>query len=202
MILSDKEIRALSQKDKPLIHPFMDSQNKDIRPQGPSTGLTSYGYDLSLAPELHLFPRPKNDVFSGMFGDNIGKVIDPSEFKIAHDLQRVFPDEQGRLILPPLTFALGSVNEYIIMPDDLVAFMFPKSTYSRTGLQINAAPIEPGWEGEITLELFNSTGYPIALYANRGIVQAVFLRGPLPEKNYIERAGRYHRQRGITYPRG
>lgn len=196
MILTDRDIRALCQDDRPLINPFIDSQDaEEDRPKGPSTGLTSYGYDLSLAPELRLFPRAA--------GTEHIKTIDPSRFdEVADDLEVVYPDESGRLILPPLTFALGSVNEYIIMPDNVVSFIFPKSTYARTGLQINAAPIEPGWEGEITLELYNPTGCNIALYPGQGIVQAVFLTGDVPEKTYVQRAGRYQGQTGITYPRG
>src|SRR5690606_12092508 len=111
------------------------------------------------------------------------------------------PDSSMRLILPRGTFALAYAIEYIRMPDDLLGLMFPKSTYARTGLQINAAPIEPGWEGQITLELYNPTGMDIILYPYSGIVQAIFIRSEKPDKNYMDRSGKYQRQKGVTYPR-
>lgn len=199
MVLTDAEIRVLSlAESKPLISPFYEEEHDKVNigmKRPPSAGLTSYGYDLRLAPELQLFPT---------VGKKSKGIIDPADFDhtAAHQLKVITPEVGMHLLLPPGTFALAHTIEYICMPDDLLGLLFPKSTYARTGLQINAAPIEPGWEGQITLELYNPTGMDIVLYPYSGIVQAVFIRSKRPEKTYPERSGKYQGQKGITYPRG
>jgi dCTP deaminase len=72
---------------------------------------------------------------------------------------------------------------------------------SNCGIVANVTPLEPGWEGHVTLELSNTTPLPAKVYANEGIVQLLFFQGDRPETTYAERKGKYQGQKGVTLPR-
>ena len=72
---------------------------------------------------------------------------------------------------------------------------------SNCGIVANVTPLEPGWEGHVTLELSNTTPLPAKVYGNEGIVQLLFFQGDRPEVTYGDRKGKYQGQTGITLPR-
>jgi len=72
---------------------------------------------------------------------------------------------------------------------------------SNCGIVANVTPLEPGWEGHVTLELSNTTPLPAKVYAHEGIVQLLFFQGERPETTYAERAGKYQGQTGVTLPK-
>lgn len=188
MILSDKQILALCQEQE-MITPFVDksikldkNNNKII-----SYGLSSYGYDLSLADEFKVFYRNK------AINANVFDIIDPKQ-----NLPFIEELNKGYVIIPPNSFALGRSNEYIKMPRDITGLATNKSTYARCGLNTPSTVLEAGWEGHLTIEMFNSTPHPIKVYANEGIVQILFFKGEDCLTSYADRAGKYQGQKGIT----
>src|SRR3546814_13738708 len=96
---------------------------------------------------------------------------------------------------------LARTVEYFRVPDDVLVICLGKSTYARCGIIVNVTPLEPGWEGHVTLEFSNTTPLPAKIYANEGACQFLFLQGNEPcETTYADRAGKYMRQRGVTLP--
>jgi len=179
MILNDRQIRKLCPQGTvypSMIDPFCPKNDGTI-----SNGLSSFGYDITLASELQLFVKD---------GDCI---IDPKNFH-----PTLLKLEGDYFILPPNSFALGRTVERFIMPQDVIAICVGKSTYARCGLIINVTPIEPGWEGYITLELHNTTPYFSRVYANEGIGQLLFFKGERPDVTYSDKKGKYQKQVGIV----
>lgn len=72
---------------------------------------------------------------------------------------------------------------------------------SNCGLVANVTPLEPGWEGHVTLEFSNTTPLPAKMYAFEGCVQLLFFEGERPEVTYGDRKGKYQGQRGVTLPK-
>ena len=180
-VLSDRWIKKEAQKG--MIRPFI---NKQIRKGKISYGLSSYGYDARVSNEFKIF----TNVNSG--------VVDPKVFK-----KESFVTKIGReCIIPPNSFALARTMEYFKIPDDILVICLGKSTYARCGIIVNVTPLEPGWEGHVTLEFSNTTPLPAKIYANEGAAQFIFLKGSEePEKNYAERNGKYMNQTGVTLPK-
>ncbi|MEM7645956.1 MAG: dCTP deaminase [Pseudomonadota bacterium] len=80
-----------------------------------------------------------------------------------------------KITIPPHSFLLATTMEYIKLPDDMVAFVEGRSSIGRMGLFIqNAGWVDPGFEGKITLELYNANSLPIELESGRRICQLVF----------------------------
>ena len=105
-------------------------------------------------------------------------------------------------IVPPNSFALASTVEYFRIPEDVLTICLGKSTYARCGIIVNVTPLEPEWEGHVTLEFSNTTNLPAKIYANEGACQFLFLKGEgAPEVSYADRKGKYMHQRGITVPK-
>ena len=120
------------------------------------------------------------------------------EFKIFTNIDR----ETDVCIIPPNSFALARTVEYFRIPEDVLVICLGKSTYARCGIIVNVTPLEPGWEGHVTLEFSNTTPLPAKIYANEGACQFMFLQGnERPEVTYADRAGKYMGQRGVTLPR-
>lgn len=152
-----------------------------------SYGVSSYGYDVRIADEFKIFT-------------NIGSsVVDPKNF----DDKKMVVDFQGDVcIVPPNSFALARSYEYFRIPRDVMVICVGKSTYARCGIITNVTPLEPEWEGHVTLEISNTTPLPAKIYANEGIAQLLFFQGdPVCETSYGDRKGKYQKQRGITVPR-
>ena len=181
-VLSDRWIKKMA-IEKDMIKPFIDKQisNNNI-----SYGLSSFGYDARVSNEFKIF----TDVDSA--------VVDPKNFK-----QNSFVSRNGpECIIPPNSFALASTVEYFKIPKDILVICLGKSTYARCGIIVNVTPLEPGWEGHVTLELSNTTPLPAKIYANEGVAQFIFLKGnERPEVSYSDRKGKYMGQTGVTLPK-
>ena len=77
-----------------------------------------------------------------------------------------------------------------------------KSTYARCGIITNVTPLEPEWEGHVTLEISNTTPLPARIYANEGIAQVLFFESDEDcSVSYKDKKGKYQNQRGVTLPR-
>jgi dCTP deaminase len=152
-----------------------------------SYGLSSYGYDVRLAGS---FMEPNTAS---------GSTIDP---KAGERMPVVSFERNEPFDLPPHGFVLGHTIEWINMPPDVMAICVGKSTYARCGLIVNVTPLEPGWRGQVTLEISNTASLPVRIYPGEGIAQFVFLRGStVPNRGYAIRSGTYQNQRGITLPK-
>jgi len=182
-ILSDHWIREQAQNHG-MIEPFEAGQ---VRDGAISYGTSSFGYDIRVADEFK--------VFTNVYG----VVVDPKNFD-----ERSFVDisGQGYCIIPPNSFALARTLEYFRIPNDVLVVCVGKSTYARCGIIVNVTPLEPEWEGHLTLEISNTTPLPAKVYANEGIAQLLFFKGDqVPSTTYAQRSGKYQKQRGVTPPR-
>ena len=181
-VQSDKWIKEMS-KNHNMISPFEDKQ---VRMNKISYGLSSFGYDARVSNEFKIFTNVNSEI------------IDPKHFK-----QSSFISKSGNeCIIPPNSFVLGSTVEYFRIPDDVMVICLGKSTYARCGIIVNVTPLEPGWEGHVTLEFSNTTPLPAKIYANEGAAQFIFLKGnEKPEITYADRNGKYMKQSGVTLPK-
>lgn len=195
MVLSDHDISARCATATPMIDPFEPRQVRDIKGvKCISYGLSSYGYDIRLGNHVRLARNPAHMVG----GDTLHRwCIDPKA-----DLERHFYDAlvsdtaNGRYVeIPPHGFALAHSLERFIIPRDVVAICFGKSTYARCGLIVNVTPLEPEWTGWLTLEISNTTDMPARVYVGEGICQLVF-HTALREcgVSYADRRGKYNDQ--------
>jgi dCTP deaminase len=185
-ILADFEIeqRALSEE---MIMPFSKSLVREINNNKIiSYGLSSYGYDARVASEFKIFTNVNN------------AIVDPKNFSNEN-----FIEKKGDFcILPPNSFALARTVEYFKIPRDILVICLGKSTYARCGIVVNVTPLEPEWEGHVTLEFSNTTNLPAKIYANEGACQFIFLRSKeLCKVSYKDRGGKYQGQTGITLPK-
>ena len=181
-ILSDRSIRRLA-LEKGMIEPFVDSQKRDGII---SYGLSSYGYDARVGTEFKIFTNVDS------------AVVDPKNFAANSFVDRT----ADVCIIPPNSFALASTVEYFRIPRDVLVICVGKSTYARCGIIVNVTPLEPEWEGHVTLEFSNTTPLPAKIYANEGACQFLFLQGDEPcEVSYRDKAGKYQGQRGVTLPK-
>lgn len=182
--MSIRPDRWIKQKalEEGMIEPFED---RLVREGVISFGLSSFGYDLRAAPEWRIFVNAFNTV------------VDPKSF----DTSSLVEYEGETCIIPPNSFVLTRSVEYLRIPDDTMVVALGKSSYARCGIVANVTPLEPGWEGHVTLELSNTTPLPAKVYANEGIVQLLFFQGERPEVTYRDRQGKYQGQRGVTLPR-
>ncbi|MFN5589698.1 MAG: dCTP deaminase [Holosporales bacterium] len=181
MILPDHAIRRLAQAG--MIEPFVEAQRRD---GVISYGLSSYGYDARVADAFKIFT-------------NVDSVtIDPKSFSAQSFVDR----NTDVCIIPPNSFALARTVEYFRIPRDVLVICLGKSTYARCGIIVNVTPLEPEWEGHVTIEISNTTPLPAKIYANEGICQFLFLQGSsAPEVSYKDRGGKYMGQQGVTLPR-
>ena len=181
-VLSDRWIKKMA-LEKEMIDPFVEKQeaNKNI-----SYGLSSFGYDARVSNEFKIF----TDVSSA--------VVDPKNFKNNSFVTR----KSDECVIPPNSFALASTVEYFKIPKDILVICLGKSTYARCGIIVNVTPLEPGWEGYVTLEFSNTPPLPAKIYANEGAAQFIFLKGnESPETTYDQRNGKYMKQAGVTLPK-
>lgn len=180
-ILPDHWIRAQSKKG--MIEPY---EEKQIAEGQISYGVSSYGYDARVAPEFKVFTNVDS------------AIIDPKNFQESSFVDR----NTDVCILPPNSFALGRTVEYFRIPRDVLVICLGKSTYARCGIIVNVTPLEPEWEGHVTLEFSNTTPLPAKIYANEGVCQFLFFKGDSKcETSYKDRAGKYMGQTGVTLPK-
>ncbi|WP_237066151.1 dCTP deaminase [Microbulbifer guangxiensis] len=186
-IKSDKWIRRMAEQQG-MIEPFEPGQ---VRKNGNgdrliSYGTSSYGYDVRCAGEFKIF----TNVHSA--------TVDPKTFD-----ENSFVDVEGdSCIIPPNSFALARTVEYFRIPRSVLTICLGKSTYARCGIIVNVTPLEPEWEGHVTLEFSNTTNLPAKIYANEGVAQMLFFESDeVCDVSYKDRGGKYQGQRGVTLPR-
>ena len=186
-IKSDKWIKRMALEGR-LIDPFIDKQVKHTEEAGStvSYGLSSYGYDVRCADEFKVF----TNINSSM--------VDPKNF----DDQSFVDIKSDVCTIPPNSFALARTVEYFKIPRNVLTICLGKSTYARCGIIVNVTPLEPEWEGHVTLEFSNTTSLPAKIYANEGVAQMLFFESDeLCETSYADRKGKYQGQLGVTPPK-
>ena len=181
-VLSDKWIKKMALEG--MISPFQENQ---VRMGKISYGLSSFGYDARVSDEFKIFTNI-----------NGSEIVDPKNFKPTNFVTK----KVSECIIPPNSFVLASTVEYFKIPKDVLVICLGKSTYARCGIIVNVTPLEPGWEGNVTLEFSNTTPLPAKIYAHEGVAQFVFLKGnEKPEVSYSDRKGKYMGQVGVTLPK-
>src|SRR5262245_56939297 len=181
-IKSDRWIKQMA-LDKGMVEPFEERQ---VRAGVISYGLSSYGSDIRIADAFKIFTNVFNTV------------VDPKAFD-----SRSFVDFRGDVcVIPPNSFALGRLIEYFRIPRNVMTICVGKSTYARCGIITNVTPFEPEWEGDVTLEISNTTPLPARIYAHEGIAQVLFFESDEPcEMSYKDKKGKYQAQVGVTLPK-
>ena len=186
-IKSDKWIKKMS-INKDMINPFSENQvrldesgNKLI-----SYGVSSYGYDVRCSNEFKVF----TNIHSA--------IVDPKSF----DEKSFVNIESNVCLIPPNSFALARTIEYFKIPRNVLTVCLGKSTYARCGIIVNVTPLEPEWEGHVTLEFSNTTYLPAKIYAGEGVAQMLFFESDEEcETSYKDRGGKYQGQTGVTLPK-
>lgn len=181
-IKSDKWIARMCREHK-MIEPY---EEKQVRKGQISYGVSSYGYDIRVADEYKIFTNVNNTL------------VDPKGF----DNRNFVTITGDHCIIPPNSFALAKTVEYFRIPRSVLAICVGKSTYARCGLIVNVTPLEPEWEGILTLEISNTTPLPAKVYSNEGIAQLLFLESDeLCQTSYKDKSGKYMNQPGLTLPK-
>lgn len=184
-IKSDHWIRRMAESQD-MISPFEPGQVRE-NDTGKiiSYGTSSYGYDVRCSDEFKVFTNINS------------AIVDPKDFD-----QSSFIDVKSDVcIIPPNSFALARTVEYFKIPRSVLTICLGKSTYARCGIIVNVTPLEPEWEGHVTLEFSNTTNLPAKIYANEGVAQMLFLESDeVCATSYADRAGKYQGQTGVTLP--
>jgi dCTP deaminase len=186
MIKSDKWIRRMAEAQR-MIEPFERGQVREIDGRKiVSYGTSSYGYDVRCSSEFKLFTNLNSTI------------VDPKKFD-----DKSFVDVSGEFcIIPPNSFALARTVEYFRIPRNVLVMTLGKSTYARCGIIVNVTPLEPEWEGHVTLEFSNTTPLPAKIYAYEGVAQMLFFESDeVCETSYKDRGGKYQGQQGVTLPK-
>tara|TARA_B100001750_G_scaffold93350_1_gene73669 strand:+ start:276 stop:854 length:579 start_codon:yes stop_codon:yes gene_type:complete len=185
-IKADNWIKQMAKEHK-MIEPFVVSQIKKNGDQELiSYGTSSFGYDVRCANEFKIFTNINS------------AVVDPKNF----DENSFVNIESDICVIPPNSFALARTVEYFRIPRNVLTICLGKSTYARCGIIVNVTPLEPEWEGHVTLEFSNTTPLPAKIYANEGVAQMIFLESDEDcDESYKDRAGKYQGQTGVTLPR-
>ncbi|GBD92564.1 deoxycytidine triphosphate deaminase [bacterium BMS3Abin05] len=166
-----------------MIEPFSD---RNVRRGVISYGVSSFGYDVKIADEFRIFTNINTTI------------VDPKDF----DSRSLVEFVGDVCVIPPNSFALGRSVEYFRIPKDVMTICLGKSTYARCGIITNVTPLEPGWEGHITLEISNTTPLPAKIYANEGIAQVLFFKSDEAcDVSYADKKGKYQAQKGVTLPK-
>jgi len=184
-VKSDRWIRRMAARG--MIEPFEPNQVRNVDGHRVvSYGTSSYGYDIRCAPEFKIFTNINSTIVDP-------KAFDPSSFV----------DVRGDVcIIPPNSFALARTIEYFRIPRNVLTICLGKSTYARCGIIVNVTPLEPEWEGHVTLEFSNTTPLPARIYANEGCAQVIFIESDeVCETSYRDRGGKYQGQTGVTLPK-
>jgi len=185
-IKSDRWIRKMV-REHGMITPFEADQVRERNGEKlVSYGTSSYGYDVRCANEFKIFTNINS------------AIVDPKAF----DADSFVNLESDVCIIPPNSFALARTVEYFRIPRNVLTVCLGKSTYARCGIIVNVTPLEPEWEGHVTLEFSNTTPLPAKVYANEGVAQVLFFESDeVCENSYADRQGKYMGQTGVTLPR-
>lgn len=180
MIYSDRDIRRLLDEGRILIDPAPDL---DVQ-------LGSCSLDFRLGKEFRVFA---------------GSVFDPYiDVRNPQQLERItvrhYVEEEGSFILHPNAFAIAATQEYLELPDDIVARLEGRSSLGRLGIIVHATAsvIDPGWRGQIALELANHGAVPVALHPGMRICALTFepLSTPTDQPYWRKAQAKYVDQRG------
>jgi dCTP deaminase len=185
-IKSDHWIRRMAEQNR-MIEPFEAGQVRQANGQKiVSYGTSSYGYDVRCADEFKIFTNINSTI------------VDPKNFDSGS-----FVDFKGSVcIIPPNSFALARTVEYFRIPRSTLVVCLGKSTYARCGIIVNVTPLEPEWEGHVTLEFSNTTPLPAKIYAGEGCAQMLFFESDeVCATSYADRGGKYQGQTGVTLPK-
>ncbi|MFL2547371.1 MAG: dCTP deaminase [Candidatus Rariloculaceae bacterium] len=185
-IKSDRWIRRMVE-DHGMIEPFERDQIRTVNDERViSYGTSSYGYDVRCAADFKVFTNINS------------AIVDPKQFD-----ESSFVDKcSDSCVIPPNSFALARTVEYFRIPRSVLTICLGKSTYARCGIIVNVTPLEPEWEGHVTLEFSNTTPLPARVYANEGVAQMIFFESDEPcETSYLDRGGKYQGQKGVTLPK-
>ena len=170
-------------KEHNMIDPYEENQ---VSKGKISYGQSGFGYDVKISDEYRIFTNVNNSL------------VDPKNFSEENFVERKGP----YCIIPPNSFVLGKTVEFFRIPKNVLCICVGKSTYARCGIIVNVTPLEPGWEGHVTLEFSNTTPLPAKIYANEGVAQFIFLKGnERPSVTYANRKGKYMKQKGVTLPK-
>ena len=181
-VLSDKWIKKTVQS-RGMIKPFV---SKQVRKGKISFGLSSYGYDARVSNEFKIFTNVNSEI------------VDPKNFKSSNFITK----NSSECIIPPNSFVLARTVEYFKIPKNVLVICLGKSTYARCGIIVNVTPLEPEWEGHVTLEFSNTTNLPAKIYAGEGVAQMLFFESDEEcEISYKDRDGKYQGQTGVTLPK-
>lgn len=185
-IKSDKWIRRMA-VEHGMIEPFESGQvRENSAGRIVSYGTSSYGYDIRCSDEFKIFTNINS------------AIVDPKNF----DANSFVDVKSDVCIIPPNSFALARTVEYFRIPRNVLTICLGKSTYARCGIIVNVTPLEPEWEGHVTLEFSNTTPLPARIYANEGVAQFLFFESDeVCEQSYADRAGKYQGQTGVTLPK-
>lgn len=191
MLKNDKWI--IDQCNHGMITPFRSElvRHNEYNHSILSYGCSSYGYDIRLSSKEFFLFSPQDSDQKYRYSS-----IDPKEFEKSHLINaRLHQSPNGEFFyVPPFTYALGVSVEHFNMPSNTTAICIGKSTYARCGISINVTPLEAGWSGYLTIELFNHAPKPCKIYVNEGIAQLLFFEGDPCNTNYLERSGKYQNQ--------
>ena len=181
-IMPDSWIKKMV-KEKNMIDPFVEKlEKKGVL----SYGLSSYGYDARVSKNFKIFTNVNS------------ATVDPKKFSDNSFVDRAV----DHCVIPPNSFALASTVEYFRIPKETLVICVGKSTYARCGIIVNVTPLEPEWEGHVTLEFSNTTPLPAKIYANEGAAQFLFFKGEkVCDLSYADRKGKYMFQKGVTLPK-
>jgi len=170
-----------------MISPFEPGQIRDSDGQRIiSYGTSSYGYDVRCSTEFKIFTNINS------------AIVDPKNF----DASSFVDINSDVCIIPPNSFALARTIESFKIPRNVLTICLGKSTYARCGIIVNVTPLEPEWEGQVTLEFSNTTPLPAKIYAGEGVAQMLFFESDeVCETSYADRAGKYQGQQGVTLPK-
>ncbi|MEX0614977.1 MAG: dCTP deaminase [Methylophaga sp.] len=184
-IKSDKWIRRMAKEG--MISPFEPGQVREREGNRIiSYGTSSYGYDVRCSNEFKIFTNINS------------AIVDPKNF----DDNSFIDVTSDVCIIPPNSFALARTVETFRIPRNVLTICLGKSTYARCGIIVNVTPLEPEWEGQVTLEFSNTTTLPAKIYANEGVAQMLFFESDeVCETSYADRGGKYQGQQGVTLPR-
>jgi dCTP deaminase len=193
-VKSDRWILRMCRAQQ-LITPFEETLIREINGRRIiSAGLSSYGYDLRLAP----------DGFR-VFSPIASAEIDPKNFDESSLIEaplKTSEDGSQYWLMPPHTYALGVTVETFNMPRNVIGICLGKSTLARVGIIVNTTPLEPGWRGRLVLEFSNCADLPVRIYANEGVAQVTFFESDEDcETSYADRQGKYQGQRSIVTAR-
>ena len=170
-------------KEHNMIEPFLEEQvSKGVI----SKGLSGMGYDVSISDEYRIFTNVNNSL------------VDPKNFSDENFVER----KGSYCIIPPNSFVLGKTVEYFRIPRNVLTICLGKSTYARCGIIVNVTPLEPEWEGHVTLEFSNTTNLPAKIYAGEGVALMIFFESDEAcEVSYKDRGGKYQGQTGVSLPK-